>query len=145
MQILGLEYLRFADGLERSQREARQEEFQTKLLETLVKGSLVASGEYEEKVLFPEYFPDKDGQPHGQSSSDANTDFDYSDVDFNTPDESEMEMLARMLADDSITVDGAPLEGPDAQQVSEDEEGASALPPPREFDLTEVEQDSEWV
>lgn len=148
MQILALEYLRFADGLERSVRETREEEHRRQLLDTLVKGALVASGEYQEKVLFAEYFPDEDGQPHGESRGDADTDMDYSDVDFGVPEMDEMLLLAKMLSDDTITVDGAPLEGPDAQQISaprDEEDDLPALPPPREFDPSDVEQDSEWV
>lgn len=144
MQSLALEYLRFADGLERSQREAREEEYRRQLLDTLVKGSLVASGEYQEKALFSEYFPDEDGESRG----DADTDLDYSDVDFGVPEMDEMLILAQMLADDTITVDGAPLEGPGAQQVSapqHEEDHLPVLPPPREFDPSDVEQDSEWT
>lgn len=138
MQILGLEYLRFADGLEKTARVEREEEFRQDLMTNLVKASLVASGEYKEKVLFAEYFSEPD---------DDEVDFaDNSGVDFEAPAADEMDILAEMLADNSVTVDGAPLEGPDAEQVSppEDDE-LSQLPPPQDFDPTQVEHDTEWV
>lgn len=96
-------------------------------------------------MLFPEYFPDEDGNPYTPSSGDAGTDFDYSGVEFGTPAESEMEILERMLADDSVTVDGTFLEGPDAQQVHMEGDELPPLPPPRAFDIGEIEQDTEWV
>jgi hypothetical protein len=104
----------------------------------LVKASLVASGGYKEEVLFEEYFPG--------ATSDDEVDFsDNSGVDFEPPAEDELEVLARMLADNSVMVDGAPLEGPGAEQVSSPEDELPPLPPPRDFDPTQVEQDTEWV
>lgn len=139
MQVLGLEYLRFADGLEKSSRRDRAEEFRQELLLSIVKASLVASGDYKEDVLFSDYFSGAD--------SDDEVDFtDNSGVDFEAPSESDMDILARMLADDTVLVDGAPLEGPDAEQVPSPEgEEPPSLPPPRDFDPTQVEQDTEWV
>lgn len=140
--MLALEYLRFADGLDRVEREREVYEHRQKVLETIVRGSLVASGEYEEKTIFSEYFDDEASDGAG----DAGAEFDYSGVEFEVPDESEMEILARMLADDSVTVDGAPIEGPGAEQVSPpDDPPKSDLPPPRELDITELEQDPEWI
>lgn len=144
MQLLGLEYLRFADGRAKAEVLERQEEFRRELIDTLVKGSLVASGEYEAKIVFRDYFPEEEESAGGSANGDAETDLDYSGVDFSTPDRSEMEMLAHMLADDMVTVDGSPLEGPGAEQVPPPDDSPS-LPPPREFGLDEVEQDSEWV
>ena len=58
MQALGLEYLRFEDGRLEAERERERLEYQAKLLTTLVKAGLAATGEYQEKVLFQDYFPD---------------------------------------------------------------------------------------
>jgi hypothetical protein len=141
VQILGLEYLRFADGLERTARIEREQEFQEQLLLTVAKAGLVASNNYKEEVLFSEYFP--------ESTDEDEVDYsDNSGVDFEAPSEDEMDVLARMLANDSITIDGAPLEGPGAEQVSSpdvEEDNLPSLPPPRDFDPTQVEQDTEWV
>lgn len=137
MQILGLEYLRFADGLKETAREEREEEFRQELMANLIKASLVASGGYKEEVLFADYLPAPD-----------NDEIDFSDnagVEFQTPTEDEMEILARMLADNTVTIDGAPLEGPGAEQTSPPEDETPSLPPPRDFDPTQVEQDQEWV
>lgn len=140
MQILALEYLRFADGLEQTAREEREEKFRKDLLMHVVKGSLVASGGYKEEVLFEDYFP-------GASGDDEVDYTDNSGVDFEAPSQDEMELLAQMLADNTVTVDGAPLEGPDAEQVPapEGDDELPQLPPPRDFDPTQVEQDTEWV
>lgn len=138
--MLALEYLRFADGLDRVEREREHYEHRQKVLETIVRGSLVASGEYEEKTIFSEYFGDDESS---EGAGDAGAEFDYSGVEFEVPDESEMEILARMLADDSVTVDGAPIEGPGAEQISPP--GSPDLPPPRELDITQIEQDPEWI
>jgi hypothetical protein len=138
VQVLGLEYLRFADGLKEAARQEREEEFRQKLLLHIAKAGLVASGGYKEEVLFEEYFP--------QPESDEEIDYtDNSGVEFKPPAEDEMALLAQMLADDTVTVDGAPLEGPDAEQVSPPDDELPALPPPRDFDPTQVEQDTEWV
>jgi hypothetical protein len=139
VQILGLEYLRFADGLREAEREEREEEFRRKLLLNVAKAGLVASGQYKEEVLFEEYFPSETPESDG---------IDYTDnsgVDYEAPSEDELEVLARMLADNTVTVDGAPLEGPDAEQPSPPEDSTPSLPPPRDFDPTQVEQDTEWV
>lgn len=144
MQVLGLEYLRFADGLERTRREQEGERRHAELLEMIVKAGLAATGDYQEKILFREYFPDEDGSPQGESQGDADVDFDYSDVDFGVPSESELEVLTRMLADDSVTISGDSLEGPESDVPGEEAE-QSALPPPRAFDPGDVEQDTEWV
>ena len=148
MQTLGLEYLRFEDGRLAAEKESERLEFQAKLLTTLVKGSLVASGEYEEKTLFKEYFQPEDAAE--SSGGDADVDFDYSDVEFDTPDMDEMAMLEKLLGDNSVTVSGAPLEGPGAVQVDREDDGpdiplAHALEPPKEFDLPEPDPDSEWT
>jgi hypothetical protein len=146
VQVLALEYLRFADGRDRVEREREGSEHRQKVLETIVRGSLVATGEYEEKTLFEEYFGEAEGSGEGGGGGDADVDFDYSDVNFQTPDESEMEILARMLADTDVSIDGGPIEGPGAEQVSPpDTPPASNLPAPRELDITQIEQDPEWT
>lgn len=148
--MLALEYLRFEDGRLAGEKESRREEFQAELLTTVVKGSLVASQGYEEKVLFEEYFPSEEPEG-GMGGGDADVDFDYSDVDFGTPDMDELALLESLLSDSDVTVSGAPLEGPGAVQVDrEDDEGpdvplAHALEPPREFELPEPDPDSEWT
>lgn len=137
MQVIGLEYLRFADGLEKAAREEREADFRQDVLRHLFKASLVASGGYKEEVVFQEYFPEPE---------DGEVDYtDNSGVDFALPDADEMTLLAEMLADDSVRIDGAPLEGPGAEQVSPPDDEIPALPPPRDFDPGEVEQDKEWV
>lgn len=148
MQILGLEYLRFEDGRLAEERESQRLEFQANLISTLVKGSLVASGEYEEKILFKEHFqPDDDA---GSTGGDADTDLDYSEVEFGTPDMDEMALLESLLGDNAVTVSGAPLEGPGAVQVDREDDGpdipmAYALEPPKEFALPEPDPDAEWT
>lgn len=148
MQELGLEYLRFADGLERFERDKEQTDRFAELLVTIVKSGLVASDKgYDEEQVFAKYFS---GEPVDapESADDAETDLDYSAVEFGTPEASELEMLARMLGDDTVTVDGGPIEGPDAVQVSppEGEELPSAIPPPREVDLSGFDQpEAEWI
>lgn len=107
------------------------------MLETVVLGALVASGQYEEKTLFAGYFPAPE-LPPGIAADDSELDMDYSGVDFGTPDESEMEILQRMLADTSVTVSG--MEGPD-EPVPE----RPALPAPRDIPPGDIEQDREWV
>lgn len=150
MQALGLEYLRFEDGRLEAERERERLEYQAKLLTTLVKAGLAATGEYQEKVLFQDYFPDEEA-PEG-SGGDQDVDFDYSEVEFATPDMDELALLESLLGDDSVTVSGAPLEGPDAIQVDRppEDEGpdvplAYALEPPKEFALPEPDPDAEWT
>lgn len=103
----------------------------------MVRASLVATGTYEEKVLFEEYFPPPE-LPYGIAADDSDLDLDYSGVDFGTPDESEMEILQRMLGNSMVTVSG--LEGP-----GEPEPEGPALPAPREIAPADIEQDREWV
>lgn len=150
MQVLGLEYLRFEDGRLKAERERERLEFQADLLATVVKAGLSATGEYEEKILFKEYFPSDESE--GSSGGDQDVDFDYSEVEFATPDMDEMALLESLLGDTSVTVDGAPLEGPGAIQVDRPEDArgpdiplAHALEPPREFELPEPDPDSEWT
>jgi len=137
VQVLALEYLRYADGLKEFARAEREETFRKELLEHIAKAGLASTGEYKEDILFQEYFPEPD---------DDEIDFtDNSGVEFEAPTPDEVELLAQMLANNSVTVDGAPLEGPGAIQVSPPEEHDFSLPPPRDFDPTEVDQDTEWV
>lgn len=136
--LLGLDYLAFADGLVAADLRAQADARQTALLNTIVRGALVASGNYEEKVLFEDYFPAPEIPDGIATTSDADVDLDYSGVDFGTPDESEMEILQRMLADTMVTVSG--VDGAD-----ESEAPASGLPAPREIALADIEQDREWV
>lgn len=128
-----MDYLAYADGLARAQRRADEEERHRALLDTMVRAALVASNRYEEKILFEEYFPPPE-LPPGIAADDSELDMDYSGVDFSTPDESEMEILQRMLEDSSVTVsgmDGSPSPEP--------------LPAPREIAPVDIEQDREWV
>lgn len=126
VQSLALEYLRFMDGLDRSRQERR-------LVESIVRGALVSSGNYDEKILFPEHFPESATET---SQSDADTVFDLSAVDYQPPDESEIELLAAMLSDSDITISGGDLGAPGAK---------TELRPPKDFDPADVEHDSEWV
>lgn len=146
--MLGLEYLRFEDGRVAEEKEAARLEFQAEMLSTLVKGSLVASGGYEEKILFKQYFQPEEAPE--SADGDADTDLDYSEVEFGTPDMDEMAMLEQLLGNDSVTVSGAPLEGPGAVQVDREDDGpdiplAHALEPPKEFALPEPDPDAEWT
>lgn len=102
-----------------------------------MRSSLVASGQYEVKVLFPEYFP-PDELSSDIAADDAELDLDYSGVDFGTPDESDMEIIRRMLTDTSVTVSGI-----GADELPEPE--PPSLPAPREIALGDIEQDREWV
>lgn len=103
-----------------------------------MRGSLVATGTYEEKIVFEEYFPAPDIPDGLPATDDSDVDMDYSGVEFGTPDESEMEILQRMLADNTVTV--SDLDGPD-----EPEPEYPALPAPREIAPGDIEQDREWV
>lgn len=147
--MLGIEYLRFADGLERTKLLDEEREFRDRMLAQVARAGLASTGEYEEKVLFKEYFPDQE-DPEG-GGGDANVDFDYSEVDFTSPAEDEMALLESLLGDDSVSVSGAPLEGPDAVQVDRpDDDGpdvplAYALEPPKDFALPEPDPDAEWT
>lgn len=131
-----MEYLQFADGLIETQERAREAERHAELLSTLVRGSLVSSGQYEEKVLFEEYFPAPE-LPFGIAADDSELDMDYSAVDFGTPGEDEMAILQRMLADNTVTVSDMGGPGP--------EQGVRDLPAPREIASGDIEQDREWV
>lgn len=95
----------------------------------------MATGQYEEKALFEEYFPAPE-LPPDIVADDSELDMDYSGVDFGTPDESEMEILQRMLTDTSVTVSGLGSAEPEPE---------AALPAPREIPLSDIEQDREWV
>jgi hypothetical protein len=110
------------------------------VLETIVLGSLVATG-YEEKALFADYFPEPELPDGIAATTDADVDMDYSGVDFGTPDESEMEILARMLADPFVTVSG--VGGPEEEEP--EPRALPALPAPREIAPADIEQDREWV
>lgn len=129
-----MEYLRFADGLEKSRREAEESQRHQELLTTLAKVALVATDRYEEKVLFSEHFPAEETSGLLPPADDADVDFDYSQVDWAVPDEDELALLQQMLADPSITVAAAP-----------DTEEPTELPPPREVPITDIEQDREWT
>lgn len=101
----------------------------------------MATGQYEEKVLFADYFPAPELPDGIAATDDADVDMDYSGVDFGTPDESEMEVLARMLADPFVTV--SDMEGTEeSQDMPKD---LPALPAPREIPPGDIEQDREWV
>lgn len=71
------------------------------------------------------------------ATSDADVDMDYSGVQFGTPDESEMEILQRMLEDNRVVVSGMSGEQPNPSP--------SDLPAPREIAFAEIEQDREWT
>lgn len=133
-----MEYLAYADGLKDARLRAREEQRHQELLDVLVRGSLVASGTYEEKVLFEEYFPPPEMPEGAVATDDADLDLDYSGVDFGVPDESEMEILSRMLADPFVTVS-------DMNGDGQPEPEAVDLPAPREIAPADIEQDREWV
>lgn len=129
--MLGVEYLQFDDGLKERQKRLERATEHAELLDTVFRAGLVATGGYKERVLFPDRFEAEAGLlPPG----DADTDFDYGEVEWRTPDEEELALLKAMLSDPTITV-AAGAEGAPAQE----------LPPPREIPLTDIEQDREWV
>lgn len=101
----------------------------------------MTTGHYEEKVLFADYFPAPELPDGIAATDDADVDMDYSGVDFGTPDESEMEILARMLADPFVTV--SDVDG--AENAEPEPKALPALPAPREIEPADIEQDREWV
>lgn len=124
--------------MKKAKAEAERDRRHHELLETIVRGSLVATGTYEEKIVFEKYFPAPEIPDGLTATDDADVDMDYSGVQFGTPDESEMEILQRMLGDNTVTVSG--LDGGSAS-----EETAPDLPAPREIAMGDIEQDREWV
>jgi hypothetical protein len=137
VQVLGLEYLYFADGLKATEQREREEERHTKLLGMVVRAGLVSTGQYEEKVLFQEYFT-PDEIPEGMGINDADLDLDVSGVDFGVPTEDELKILQQLLGDQSVTVSGM-------EDTPAPEEVLPALPAPRQIDPAHIEQDREWV
>jgi multidrug efflux pump subunit AcrA (membrane-fusion protein) len=119
------------------QRQGQREARHTALLDAVVRGSLVASGGYEEKIVFRDYFSSSE-VPEGTAVNDADTDLDYSDVQFGVPAEDELEILQRMLADNTVTVSG--LTGP-----PDPPETSTMLSAPREIARADIEQDREWL
>jgi hypothetical protein len=132
-----LDCLTFADGLKDTQHESEETAWRKDALDTLVRGALVSTGQYEERVLFEKYFPAPE-LTEGMAADDSELDMDYSGVDFGTPTESEMQILQRMLADTTVTI--SDLDGPE-----QPEDPLPALPAPREIALADIEQDREWV
>lgn len=128
-----MEFLQFDDGLKERQKELEVARQHAELLDTVFRAGLVATGSYKERVLFPDRFEHEAGLRSPQEA-DADTDFDYAEVEWSTPSEEELAMLQKMLADPTITVSAGPEEAPPQE-----------LPPPREIPLTDIEQDREWV
>lgn len=106
-----------------------------------MRGALVATGTYEEKVLFEDYFPAPELLDGIVATDDADVDMDYTSVDFGVPDESEMEILQRMLADTMVTV--SDVEGPES--IEQMPALTPTLPAPREIAPADIEQDREWT
>jgi hypothetical protein len=133
---LGVEYLRFADTLARRKAERTAAERHDALMDRLFKGFLVSTDRYEEKVLFPEHFivENLDGTTTA-TTNDADVDFDYAPVEWQSPGEDELAILTRMLQDKSVSV---PAEDRPEVPVNE-------LPPPRDIPRDQIEQDREWV
>lgn len=137
MASLGVEFLRFLDGQDREKREIRQDERHGDLLKAVVKGSFVSAGEWNGRRAFEEFFaPEEPVDAQGlPATSDADVDFDYSGVEFETPSEDEMAILQRMLSDNSVTLPGTAF----AEPASEYD-----LPDAR-LDEDENDNDREWV
>lgn len=101
------------------------------MLDTVFRAGLVATGGYQERRLFPDRFEQEAGLlPPG----DADTNFDYAEVEWRTPDEQELAQLAALLSDPNITV-----------AAGADEQHQDELPPPRQIPLADIAQDREWV
>lgn len=134
MAALGLEFLRFLDGRKAAIRERETEERHHAVLERIARAAVVATDRYDEKKVFSEYFPlDTSGK-----------DLDYSGVEwgsnvtFEVPSEDEMEILRRMMEDNSVTVS--------AGEVFEAEPGMDLLPGlPEDSGSAQIETDREWV
>lgn len=92
---------------------------------------MVATGNYDEKKVFKEYFPpDPDSETVYQDVEWG------SNVEFQMPDESELETLQRLLADNTVGVSGVVYDGPED------------LPPAASDDTPTIETiqtDREWV
>lgn len=105
-------------------------------MERFVYASLVASGRYDEKKVYPEYFSPldttDDDVDYGQVAWDKN-------VAFEAPGEDEMAILMRMMQDNSVTVSGASF-----ADSSADSEVPSALPDSSPV-IEQIETDREWV
>jgi predicted DNA binding protein len=125
--VLGIEFLRFLDGMETAKAEDRHQE----ILDRLAKVAVVSTGNYDEKKVFKEYFPaDVD-------SEDVYKDVEWgSDIEFQMPDEDELETLRRLLEDNAVTVSGVAYEGPEDLPLALPD-GAPAI--------ETIETDREWV
>jgi len=133
---LGVEYLRFADGLAEHRARDLAAERHQEMLNQVFKAALAAKGDYTAESVFPEHFAEQalpDGSPP-PATDDSHVDFDYSGVEWGAPGEDEMAILERMLQDTSVTV------GQQAPQVP-----ANELPQPRAVEIGDIEQDREWV
>lgn len=137
MAVLGLDFLRFLDGQERQQAEDRVVIRHQKLLDTVVRGSLVAADRYEEKLVFPDYFPDEEAE--GDGGDDSNVDFDYGGVEWSTPAEEEMAILQRMLGDNSVSIPGSSL------PPEEDPFDVPMELPDNSPVMEQIANDREWV
>lgn len=127
MAVLGIDFLRFLDGMETAKAEDRHQE----ILDHLAKVAVVSTGNYDEKKVFKQYFP-----------ADVDSETVYQDVEwgqdvqFEMPDESELELLQRLLEDNTVDVTGISYEGP--------EDLPPALPDGAPA-IETIETDREWV
>jgi hypothetical protein len=130
-----VEFLRYLDGREKDLRERGEVERHNNLMDRLVRGAVVATGDYDVRKVFPDYFP----------LDTATNEVDYSRVEwdenivFQPPSEDEMEMIQRMLKDDSVTVSGSSFAEP------ESEPDFMPVPPDGSPVIEQIETDREWV
>lgn len=132
MAALGVEYLRFADGLVAAAAEQEAERRHQELVDTMVKGALVATDRYEERKVFRQYFPETEGA--------ESTDMDPGDSEWTPPDESEIELIQRMLGDTSVTVPAQPFYGDDFAEAA-----PPMAPPENDSSVPQIDLDREWV
>lgn len=136
--MLGLEFLRFLDGLEEGRRAQEAARRHQEVLDRITQAAVVATDRYDEKRVFSEYFPEEAKDVSGlPATSDADVDFDYSGVEWAAPDEDEMALLQRMLEDDSVTLPAAAFADPQPDLPPALPDGSAAI--------EQIETDREWV
>lgn len=129
-----MEFLRFLDGREQGRRDREAQARHQEVMDRISRAAVVATDRYDEKKVFPEYFP-----------LDTTSEVDYSRVDwdenivFQAPSEDEMEMLQRMLANDSVTLPASSFAQP------EDESDLMPALPDGSAVIEQIETDREWV
>lgn len=133
-----MEFLRFLDGQKETEKDTLATERHQALLDFVAKAAVVSTDRYDEKRVFKEYFQEEPTDATGlPATSDADVDFDYSDVQWEAPSEDEMAILQRMLADNEVSIPASALQM----------DGLELPPGPMEEDsgIAQIEADREWV